>query len=257
MRTVALILFVIMSTAASGQILNGGFEDWTDDKPDHWEALFDFSTIKIAGLFGNAACSVHSTTWEPGPTALHGKTPFQIPNDAIGFSIWFSGRTGSFPFVLQYSVRSMDTTLSVQLPNSDSWSKITVKFPKRDTSKEDSLLLKFLNMDWAAPNFTIDELKFDKEQSEVEELEDQDVHLYPNPISSNGIIKFTVKEFADISIGLFDLFGGEVISSKTVHCSPGRVEFPFSVESIPQGVYYIRYICGNNSMRTYRIVVLH
>jgi hypothetical protein len=67
------------------------------------------------------------------------------------------------------------------------------------------------------------------------------VALYPNPAKDNVTSRITLSEPTSMSISVFDTKGVEVLSIPTAHYEAGIPDVDFSVKSLPNGIYTVRY----------------
>ena len=47
------------------------------------------------------------------------------------------------------------------------------------------------------------------------------VKVYPNPVISSGVIEYTIDNYTDVSIKIFDITGKEIHSIENKNASPG------------------------------------
>lgn len=78
---------------------------------------------------------------------------------------------------------------------------------------------------------------------------EQTIRVFPNPVSTELHIHFDVKRF--ISFSVFNVFGKKMIKSTPLGQSR---EFSMPVASFCKGVYFIRFVQRNGSVRTIKFV---
>lgn len=69
--------------------------------------------------------------------------------------------------------------------------------------------------------------------------------VYPNPISSNGTISYTLQENVDVSIKLYDLSGREVLNIFEGSQEVGDQKVSFDTGNIKNGIYFYTLKAGD------------
>jgi hypothetical protein len=70
---------------------------------------------------------------------------------------------------------------------------------------------------------------------------------FPNPFNPVTRISYTMRGDYYVSVGIFNLFGQEMVKVHTGHQSAGRYEFEFDAKNLPGGVYFLRLQYGNKT----------
>jgi hypothetical protein len=70
---------------------------------------------------------------------------------------------------------------------------------------------------------------------------------FPNPFNPVTRISYTLPGDYYVSVGIFNLFGQELLKLFTGHQSTGRYEFEFDAKNLPGGVYFLRLQYGNKT----------
>jgi hypothetical protein len=78
--------------------------------------------------------------------------------------------------------------------------------------------------------------------------------LAPNPASDEATLRYTLDQPALVSFTLFDALGQEVLRLPAEQRGAGVCSIPFSVATLPAGVYLCRVTAGGQTF-TQRIVV--
>ena len=68
---------------------------------------------------------------------------------------------------------------------------------------------------------------------------------YPNPFNPVTTIRFSVPEYTNVKLTVYDILGKEVSVLANEKLSPGSYEIDFNAENIPSGVYFYRLQAGN------------
>ena len=71
--------------------------------------------------------------------------------------------------------------------------------------------------------------------------------VYPNPAASTATAAFHLREEGRVTLRLFDVLGREVATLSDIRWPAGRVEVPFPLASLPNGVYFVRLEAGDEA----------
>jgi hypothetical protein len=88
------------------------------------------------------------------------------------------------------------------------------------------------------------------EDFQLQALSTEPQHLeqnFPNPFNPVTRISYTLPGDYYVSVGIFNLFGQELLKLNTGHQSAGRYEFEFDAKNLPGGVYFLRLQYGNKT----------
>jgi len=66
--------------------------------------------------------------------------------------------------------------------------------------------------------------------------------VYPNPASSDALIKLSLNEPASVIVGVVDATGKNVADIDNKNLSSGNFEFTFRTASLPEGIYFLKAI---------------
>lgn len=81
--------------------------------------------------------------------------------------------------------------------------------------------------------------------TDVEEMADMEVYVYPNPFQQELEVKYTMKYSGTFSIQIFDMLGRQVISEGESREQPGTFQLKLSKQDLPDGVYYYKASTGS------------
>lgn len=70
---------------------------------------------------------------------------------------------------------------------------------------------------------------------------------FPNPFNPVTSISYTLPGDQYVSVGIFNLFGQELLKLNTGYQSAGRYDFEFDAKNLPGGVYFLRLQYGNKT----------
>ncbi len=82
------------------------------------------------------------------------------------------------------------------------------------------------------------------------------VTVRPNPVNTNGMVTFVLKDASIVTIKLFDLTGKIVRTIYNQYHNQGECNIDFSTDNLTEGIYFI-YIKAGNSVSKKKILVLH
>jgi hypothetical protein len=89
----------------------------------------------------------------------------------------------------------------------------------------------------------------------IDELEEQEVKIYPNPSSTSLMIEFDqLSENEGFELQIRNMQGHLV---ESVIVTAGKDNTQLNVESYPSGIYYIQVLAGNKQYKRARFVVTH
>ncbi len=77
------------------------------------------------------------------------------------------------------------------------------------------------------------------EPSDIPLAEDV-LSIAPNPLSSDGVVTLKVTRSANVSVGVYDVLGREVVRLANAQVTPGSTfEYPVNAEDLPSGTYFV------------------
>jgi subtilisin-like proprotein convertase family protein len=88
-----------------------------------------------------------------------------------------------------------------------------------------------------------------------EEVVDNELKIFPNPMVQSTTFSFKLNETADVSLSITDLVGKEVARYMNTNVSSGESKIVFEKNQVRSGVYLYQ-LQINNSIRTGKIIVL-
>ncbi len=88
---------------------------------------------------------------------------------------------------------------------------------------------------------------------DVVELNGQGLLVVPNPVNTDGVIKYRVTD-GPVSISICDVFGKVVISYNGLPSEPGTYNLPFATSALASGFYYARLNNGRESVTSEFVV---
>lgn len=79
---------------------------------------------------------------------------------------------------------------------------------------------------------------------------------YPNPFNPNTFINYSLKEFSDMNLTVFDIYGKEIQTIINENQPAGNYEIQFDGSKYPSGVYYYRMKVNGKLIDTKRMVLI-
>jgi hypothetical protein len=83
---------------------------------------------------------------------------------------------------------------------------------------------------------------------------DFSIDVYPNPFTTEIVIKYTLQEASSITFQLFDVLGRPIKSMNESRESPGIFQTILTPQDIPSGAYYYKARTGNSKTLTGKII---
>lgn len=264
----AFIIFAMICFAAPSaytQILNGGFEDWTGELPDHWAVSHTYD-IHQSSEAHSGKHSIQCTTcvinnYARGLRNAGTKLPFGMTR----LSFWYKAKFDHFDW---YGVATVGLSQngvagywsSAQL-TTNGWTKVTFDFgnyTSRDSTVQDSIAFT-VQFAMAAEFFNLDDVTFEAKPNDVDfntSLPLTNILVFPNPVSFRSNLKYQINGILPIHASIFDVAGREVMKLPSVPSASGDGSIPFDVDDLPNGLYYLRFEAGGTTeMR--KIIIQH
>lgn len=265
-RSLTILCAVFLGVGvARGQILNAGFESWTNGEPDGWQTsnaapqLINVSPSSDAhsGSFSlraevvSYANSLFAPTLQNRSTSHKGSGVNQRVSALTGW-IKFHSDSGD---VLQISlVAAMGESAigggSLITSNEVSeWDQISIPISYTFSSYVPDTILIYCSIKGAqstAPHlgtwFELDDLGFSDpvEATGFEKGESSDLSVYPNPVSSFSTLRLRIPTASMVRAVVYDINGQEVSTVYAGISGSSEVSFPIDASSLSNGVYYLR-----------------
>ncbi len=70
--------------------------------------------------------------------------------------------------------------------------------------------------------------------------------IYPNPLRSSAVLKYSVAHSSTVRLSVYDMFGREVARLIEGNLDPGRYTFTWNAEDIRSGVYILQLRSGSS-----------
>ena len=76
---------------------------------------------------------------------------------------------------------------------------------------------------------------------------DLDFNVFPNPFHETASIRYSLEKESTVSIRIINLIGQEVENLGVEKQSPGKYLVPWSPGFIPEGIYFVHFVCEGNT----------
>ena len=75
------------------------------------------------------------------------------------------------------------------------------------------------------------------------------VQVYPNPITDQINLRYSVTKNSNVTIKIMDILGNEIITLFAQRVDPGEQKFTFNLNNkLTSGFYFVRLVVGNESV---------
>ena len=130
----------------------------------------------------------------------------------------------------------------LKLP-ADQWRQETVSIASAAGNSDFRFKFEFDGDGGTGNNLYIDDINITISNVGVEEefINGFDLNVFPNPFSDNTTISFNLDKKQNVSIGVYDVIGKEIISlSNATELNAGSYSFPLNKNTLKQGIYFVK-----------------
>jgi hypothetical protein len=276
--------FFLPVTLLAQNILNGGFENWTNGNPDNWYVdnippLVSPLTQSTTAHTGNY--SVKGTVSKFGTDSLAPLLEAGVSTEGFTISQRFKTITGYYQFnpvqgdrfeviVLLYKgTTTLVGTAQLKISASaSSWTQFSADLLYITNDTPDDCKLTFV-IDGPATGgnphvnsyFLLDDVTLtgtntsvnDKNITPVKFSLDQN---YPNPFNPSTKIQYTLPENSFVSLKVYNTIGQEVAALVNGVVPAGSHEINFDASKLNSGVYFYTLKSGNNFVQTRKMILM-
>jgi len=82
-----------------------------------------------------------------------------------------------------------------------------------------------------------------------------EVSIFPNPVQSSSVIRFTLQQKSDVSLNVYNLLGKKVYALAGGKLQAGEHTRHFEASELPDGIYFVRLVVNGNAVNTGKIIV--
>ncbi len=279
MKKVFLLLLLVLALPVQAQILNAGFEEWTDGNPTHWQTSNSPPTLENVKASPNGHSGAQCLNGYVATIFYVGFTPvlsssttshrgFYMDKAYTSLRGWYKF-TSSKGDQFQVSINTShgDTRVgggsSLLAPTSE-WTEFNVPIDYLLPSTPDSSII-VINIVGAnnsstvnsGSQFFLDDLSYGylSDVSSPSTSEKISVDILTNPCSESTPIRIQSSNETSASFEVFDQNGKSQISSKQIRLQAGSNLLSLETKDLHSGVYYIRFSIGNQ-IETRKLVVV-
>lgn len=256
------------------QILNAGFENWTNDDPDDWLTLDILGFANSVSQSSDAHSGSSAARLEVVDIGGGNAYPAFMYSgaDGMGFSVsqQHGSLTGYYKFVPQTANDFL--TVFINMIKNDqsigsgfwttqatalSYTQFVAPITYFSPETPDTAYIWIAVYDSAGGSGTIgayaliDDLSFGP--STDVQLENQNPSTfslsqnYPNPFNPSTKINFSITEQSFVELSVYDILGNEITKLVGDIYSAGEYSVDFKAENLPGGVYIAKLSAGNYS----------
>ncbi|MGA2622825.1 MAG: T9SS type A sorting domain-containing protein [Bacteroidota bacterium] len=258
------LILVLATLPAYGQILNAGFENWTNGIPDDWQTN-DYSgnnpitpsTSRHSGSFAVKGTIISTGFLPVAPVLLSGGDgngfPISTRPEALhGFYMFVpsNGFFSSDTLLIGITVSKQDTVIGVDtlsIGNStDSYQEFAANIHYTASGTPDLINITVTigrsGYGNAGTYFLLDDLSFGPAVGVDEprttfpsgfEL----AQNYPNPFNPTTTVSFVISHSSFVTLGVYDVLGREVATLVNEVKQPGEYTVEWNAEGIASGMY--------------------
>jgi len=263
-----LLIYLFFSTA-SAQILNPGFEDWSDEDPVNWFSVDELIMMNwitqssdAHGGASSARLQVGEFPFGPYLWSLDDNGNFHSVTEKHGsLKGWYKfSPEGNDQLMIVVGMLASDSTVIgsggwVQQSMVTSWSEFEIPIYYAPGSPDPIHTLISIGIYDSTGQPTtnsfalIDDLSFTG-PSAVEQISGlpQDFSLrqnYPNPFNPTTNIEYTIPEASFVQIKVYDILGNEVATLVNEEQSAGTYRADFTANNLASGLYIAKLQAGN------------
>jgi FlgD Ig-like domain len=274
-----LILF-FFSIPINAQILNGGFENWTNNfNPDNWISNNSFVYISVSKSIdkhsGQYALKGEVVNFDSSsiPPILYGG------GDGQGFTVSkrYASLEGYYKFspvngdrfnivIMMYKGNFPLTVLDTNLSSSSAYTKFSLPINYSTPDIPDRLFIEAIISDTTntvpahiGSNFLLDDIELTGES--VTGVTNAVVKVpgkfkvyqnYPNPFNPSTTIRYSIPEAVNVAINIYDIGGNLILTLINNKQSPGTYEVTWNGKNnkgipVVSGIYLYKIQAGNLS----------
>lgn len=281
-------LFIVFTLSINNaQVLNGGFENWTQGSPDNWLSVyFAFGTTAQST---NAHSGSFAITGSPGEfQGIVYPAYLQAGADGTGFSVSqrYASLSGFYQFapeggdqffvnIILYNDNMPIAFGSAGLPAVSSYTQFNVQFEYASTDVPDNCYIQFAVADSSDENvaahlgssFLLDDVELSGEvptsiKAVAKSIPDEFnvSQNYPNPFNPSTSIKYSLPEAVKVNAAVYDISGQKIADLIDENQNAGSYEISWDGKNnsgipVVSGIYLFRIEAGNYS-RTMKMTLL-
>lgn len=279
MKKIRILLLLVLALPVQAQILNAGFEEWTDGNPTHWQTSNSPPTLENVKASPNGHSGAQCLNGYVATIFYVGFTPVlsSSTNSHRGFYMdkAYTSLKGWYKFTsakgdqFQVSITTShgDTAVgtgTLLLGEASGWMEFNVPINYFLPSTPDSsiILITIVGANNSSTvnsgsQFYLDDLSYGylSDTRSASTSEKLSIDILTNPCSESTPIRIQAANETSASFEVFDQNGKSQISSKQIPLQSGSNLLSLETKELHSGVYYIRFSIGNQT-ETRKLIVL-
>jgi hypothetical protein len=281
----SMFTFLFSVTILAQNILNGGFESWTNQSPTDWWTnnvpLISFVPVtqsstahsgssSVKGIVVNSVGGLGVPILQAGAgTSAAGFPITQKFKTVSGYYQFnpvqgdkFTGDILMFSGANQIGFANFEITTSVS-----SWTQFSLDFDYFDIGTPDNCKLVFLISGPNGDDFHVGSYFFLDDvilSGTATSIKDKNIipakfsleQNYPNPFNPSTKIQYNLPENSFVSLKVYNIIGKEVASLVNNVITAGTHEVLFDASGLNSGVYFYTLKTGNNFVQTKKMILM-
>jgi hypothetical protein len=280
----SMFTFLFSVTILAQNVLNGGFESWTNQSPDNWWTnnvpFISFVPITQSSNAHSGSSSLKGTAVQY--TGGLGIPILQSGASAAGFPITqkFKTVSGYYQFsplsgdkftgdILMFSGANQIGFANFEITASiSSWTQFSVDFDYFIDGTPDNCRLLFTLVGPVTGDdfhvgsyFLLDDVTLSGTATSVNDkniipAKSSLEQNYPNPFNPSTKIQYNLPENSFVSLKLYNIIGKEVASLVNSAVPAGTHEVVFDASGLNSGIYFYTLKTGNNFVQTKKMILM-
>ncbi len=278
MKNLCILLLLILALPVQAQILNAGFEEWSDGNPTYWQTSNNSPTLENIKASPNGHSGAQCLNGYVATIFYVGFTPvlsssttshrgFYMDKAYTSLKGWykFTSSKGD-QFQVSLTTSHGDTAVgtgTLLLGEASAWTEFNVPINYFIPSTPDSIIILITIVGAnnsstvnSGSQFYLDDLSYGYLNGVTASTsENLSVDILTNPCRESAPIRIQSSQETSASFEVFDQNGRPQISSKQIQLQRGSNLLSLETKELRSGVYYIRFSIGNQ-IETRKLVVL-
>ncbi|MCL2511637.1 MAG: choice-of-anchor D domain-containing protein, partial [Bacteroidales bacterium] len=242
----------LIGTGTTGGIgCNGGFEAWTNERPDCWWG--DKTTFTKAGIIqysanvhgGNYACQLINT--ESAHRRFSTQPVTVVAGKVYDITFWVRGK-GDIRTAL-FDARESNNGYTPYNEwitiDSDTWTQYTQKVVAETNAANSEFIFSIRDTDESRDHIQIDDVEISTQSTDIVEITAFNCTVFPNP--SNGI--FNVITDSNVNVRVYSLTGALLLEQQINKTGT------LNLETYPTGIYIMKVIDDKQGCAVRKLIV--
>ncbi len=255
---------LLFAPGVSAQVVNGGFENWTNGNPDGW------NTLNFPGYY---VPITQSTQSHSGSYAMQGSVVTYLnvavpplPSDLFPVSQRYAYLTGYYRFApVGADTFGVTVTMYTQMApmaggifmtgaTASSYTQFSVPLTYGSEQVPDSCLIQIFIVNQGAVHvgstFLVDDLSLGGTATSIEAQREVPAKFslsqnYPNPFNPSTTISYDLPLRSHVSLAVYNTLGQQLVQLVNEEVETGHHEVKFDAAGLSSGVYFYRLEAGS------------